>query len=125
MVGGEEKAGEIEQPRVANSVFFTDDDPNLMLSHAFVQLTLPLALKWDKLVAQMDAVALNDPKKAEDVVDTNKLDARLEGVKGSPKLAAHNVMMDSVRRKRRKKIRKHKYKKLRKAQRAERQRMKK
>lgn len=121
----------LEPPHVANSVFFTDDDPNLMLSHALVQTTLPLALKWDKLVAQMDAVALNDPTKADDLVDIKKLDAQLEPVRGkrvglgSPMLEAHNVMMDSVRRKRRKKIRKHKYKKLRKAQRAERQRMKK
>ncbi|SNX86226.1 uncharacterized protein MEPE_04935 [Melanopsichium pennsylvanicum] len=121
---------QLEAPHVANSVFFTDDDPNLMLSHALVQSTLPLALKWDKLVAQMDAVALNDPEQANTVVDTTKLDAELEPVKGkrvkvSPLLEAHNIMMDSVRRKRRKKIRKHKYKKLRKAQRAERQRMKK
>lgn len=121
---------QLEPPHVANSVFFTDDDPNLMLSHALVQSTLPLALKWDKVVAQMDAVALNDPSRAEAVVDTTKLDAELEGVRGkrvkvSPLLEAHNIMMDSVRRKRRKKIRKHKYKKLRKAQRAERQRMKK
>ncbi|CBQ68832.1 conserved hypothetical protein [Sporisorium reilianum SRZ2] len=125
-------ADQFEAPHVANSVFYTDDDPNLMLSHALVQSTLPLALKWDKLVAQMDAVALNDASRAEAVVDTSKLDAELEGpalerkhVKVSPLLAAHNIMMDSVRRKRRKKIRKHKYKKLRKAQRAERQRMKK
>ncbi|SPO28925.1 uncharacterized protein UTRI_05030_B [Ustilago trichophora] len=123
-------AEELEAPHVANSVFFTDDDPNLMLSHALVQSTLPLALKWDKLVAQMDAVALNDPAKAHAVVDTTKLDAELEStagkrVKVSPLLEAHNIMMDSVRRKRRKKIRKHKYKKLRKTQRAERQRMKK
>lgn len=124
-------AADLEAPHVANSVFYTDDDPNLMLSHALVQSTLPLALKWDKLVAQMDAVALNDPSRAEAVVDTSKLDAQLEGtafkghVKVSPLLEAHNIMMDSVRRKRRKKIRKHKYKKLRKAQRAERQRMKK
>lgn len=119
-----------EAPHVANSVFYTDNDPNLMLSHALVQSTLPLALKWDKLVAQMDAAALNDPSRAEAVVDTSKLDAQLDGaafknVKVSPLLEAHNIMMDSVRRKRRKKIRKHKYKKLRKAQRAERQRMKK
>ena len=123
------EATEIEAPHVANSVFFTDDDPNLMLSHALVQSTLPLALKWDKLVAQMDAVALNDPLRADAVVDTSKLDAELEPlkkrVKVSALLEAHNIMMDSVRRKRRKKIRKHKYKKLRKAQRADRQRMKK
>lgn len=125
-----EASEQLEPPHVASSIFFTDDDPNLMLSHALVQSTLPLALKWDKLVAQMDAVALNDPSRADAVVDTTKLDAKLEPVKGrrgdvSPLLAAHNIMMDSVRRKRRKKIRKHKYKKLRKAQRAERQRMKK
>lgn len=122
--------GQLEAPHVASSVFFTDDDPNLMLSHALVQSTLPLALKWDKLVAQMEAAALNDPARADAVVDTSKLDAELEAVKGkrvkvSPLLEAHNIMMDSVRRKRRKKIRKHKYKKLRKVQRAERQRMKK
>ena len=63
-------------------------------------------------------------------VDTTKLDAELDTVRGkrvkvSPLLEAHNILMDSVRRKRRKKIRKHKYKKLRKTQRAERQRMKK
>ena len=103
-----------------------------MLSHALVQSTLPLALKWDKLVAKMDAVVLNDPEQVNRVVDTTKLDAKLEAgaasrvvANVSPMLEAHNVMMDSVRRKRRKKIRKHKYKKLRKAQRAERQRMKK
>lgn len=124
-------ADHFEAPHVSNSVFYTDDDPNLMLSHALVQSTLPLALKWDKLVAQMDAVALNDPSRADAVVDTTKLDAELDGaalkgkVKVSPLLEAHNIMMDSVRRKRRKKIRKHKYKKLRKEQRAERQRMKK
>lgn len=125
-----EAASRLEAPHVAKSVFFSDDDPNLMLSHALVQSTLPLALKWDKLVAQMDAVALNDPSRAEAVVDTTKLDAELDTMRGkrvkvSPLLEAHNILMDSVRRKRRKKIRKHKYKKLRKAQRAERQRMKK
>lgn len=126
-IGDNTDIEQIETPHVSSSVFFTDDDPNLMLSHALVQSTLPLALKWDKLVAQMDAVALNDPAQADKVVDTSKLDAQLDGKRGkvSPLLAAHNVMMDSVRRKRRKKIRKHKYKKLRKAQRAERQRMKK
>ncbi|GAK68257.1 uncharacterized protein PAN0_058d6498 [Moesziomyces antarcticus] len=130
---GELEARSVAGPHVANSVFFTDDDPNLMLSHALVQTTLPLALKWDKLVAQMDAVALDDPSRMDAVVDTTKLDAELEPslgragkrVKVSPLLEAHNIMMDSVRRKRRKKIRKHKYKKLRKTQRAERQRMKK
>lgn len=125
-----ESADELEPPHVSSSVFLTDDDPNLMLSHALVQSTLPLALKWDKVVAQMDAVALDDPGRADAVIDTSKLDAELEPVrrrrvKASPLLEAHNVKMDSVRRKRRKKIRKHKYKKLRKAQRAERQRMKK
>ncbi|GAC99877.1 hypothetical protein PHSY_007480 [Pseudozyma hubeiensis SY62] len=128
--GAIEAAEQLEAPHVANSVFFTDDDPNLMLSHALVQSTLPLALKWDKLVAQMDAVALDDPARADAVVDTTKLDAELDTVRGkrvkvSPLLEAHNILMDSVRRKRRKKIRKHKYKKLRKTQRAERQRMKK
>lgn len=130
--GTKDAVDHTEPPRVASSVFFTDDDPNLMLSHALVQSTLPLALKWDKLVAKMDAVALNDPEQVNRVVDTTKLDAKLEAgaasrvmANVSPMLEAHNVMMDSVRRKRRKKIRKHKYKKLRKAQRAERQRMKK
>ncbi|SAM84016.1 uncharacterized protein UBRO_06347 [Ustilago bromivora] len=130
VAGDAAEATELEPVHVSRSVFFTDDDPNLMLSHALVQSTLPLVLKWDKLVAQMDAVALNDPLRADNVVDTTKLDAKLENVKGKhgevgPLLAAHNIMMDSVRRKRRKKIRKHKYKKLRKTQRAERQRMKK
>ena len=107
-------------PKVASTVFMTDDDPNLMLSHAMVQATLPSALKWDQIVAQMEAVELQEPEKAAQGVDVSKLNAEMIADK-----AGSDVEMDSVRRKRRKKIRKHKYKKLRKEQRAERQRMKK
>ncbi|PWZ01905.1 hypothetical protein BCV70DRAFT_156738 [Testicularia cyperi] len=96
------------------------EDTNLLLSHAMVQQTLPLALKWDKLVAQMDAAALNDPTKASATIDLSQLNANLHTTSDG-----EHVSLDSVRRKRRKKIRKHKYKKLRKSQRAERQRMKK
>ncbi|EPQ26428.1 uncharacterized protein PFL1_06076 [Pseudozyma flocculosa PF-1] len=113
-------------PHAASTAFYTDDDPNLILSHALVQVTLPLALKWDRLVSQMDAVALDRPEKALEGIDLTKLDARIPRVKAPhAERDAYDVQMDSVRRKRRKKIRKHKYKKLRKEQRAERQRMKK
>lgn len=103
--------------RVVESVYFTDDDPNLMLSHALVQSSLPLALKWDALVAKMNAAALNDPSKStEGLIDLTRLNAQLD---------TEEVMLDSTRRKRKKKMRKHKYKKLRKLQRPERQKLKK
>ncbi|KAN0061941.1 hypothetical protein ACQY0O_005936 [Thecaphora frezii] len=122
----EEQSALSEMPHVASTTFFTDDDPNLILSHAMVQATLPLALKWDRLVSQMDAAALDQPEKALKEIDLTKLNAKIPSIKASrAERDAYDVSMDSVRRKRRKKIRKHKYKKLRKEQRAERQRMKK
>lgn len=87
---------EVESSNARTSVFVTDDDPNLLLSHALVQNSLPMALEWDRLVAQMDAVVLGEPGKAR------------EGVKLAGIGASGDVNMDSVKRKRRKKIRKHK-----------------
>lgn len=103
--------------RIVESVYLTDDDPNLLLSHAVMQSSLPLVLKWDALVAKMDAAALNDPSQATNsVVDLTRLNAKLN---------KSEVRLDSTRRKRKKKMRKHKYKKLRKLQRPERQKLKK
>lgn len=94
-----------------------EDDPNLILSHAMVQATLPPALSWDRIVAKMDAASSG--KKEKPVVDLDALNADLLNHLIS------QVSLDSTKRKRGKKMRKHKYRKLRKATRIERSRLKK
>lgn len=76
-----------------------DDEPNLLLSHAVVQASLPRALSWDALLAKMSVAAGTEP--AGPAVDLSALNADL-----LPRPAS--VEMDSVRRKRKKKMRKHK-----------------
>jgi len=43
-----------------STVYLTDDDPSLMLSHALIQSSLPQALEWDRITSLMDSAALND-----------------------------------------------------------------
>ena len=101
----------------------SEDDPNLLLSHAMVQATLPARLQWDSVVAKMDA-ATGD-KLATSPVDLSSLNANLLQAEEKASDEGDEVHMDSVRRKRRKKMRKHKYRKFRKATRVERTRLKK
>lgn len=119
--GEQALAAEQESREASASIKIIDereDDPNLLLSHAMVQATLPPALAWDRLVAQMDSVTLGD--KARKAVDVGVLDANV-----SASGEDNEVALDSTKRKRRKKMRKHKYRKLRKATRIERSRLKK
>lgn len=94
-----------------------EEDPNLILSHAMVQATLPPALSWDRIVAKMDAASMCQSEKQ--VVDVSALNADLLN------RLISQVSLDSTKRKRGKKMRKHKYRKLRKATRIERSRLKK
>jgi hypothetical protein len=76
-----------------------DDEPNLLLSHAMVQASLPRALSWDSVLAKMSEAAGTEP--AGPAVNLSALNADL-----LPRPVS--VDMDSVRRKRKKKMRKHK-----------------
>jgi Mitochondrial domain of unknown function (DUF1713) len=101
-----------------------EDDPNLLLSHAMVQATLPSALSWNRLVAKMDAATLKEGGSLS-FIDVDSLDAELLPIT-EKSISEHQVVeMDSTKRKRKKKMRKHKYRKLRKATRIERSRLKK
>lgn len=100
------------------------EDPNLLLSHAMVQATLPPALSWNRLVAKMDAATLKEGGSLS-FIDVNSLDAELLPIMEKPSSEHQVVEMDSTKRKRKKKMRKHKYRKLRKATRIERSRLKK
>ncbi|UZJ51295.1 hypothetical protein CBS101457_000615 [Exobasidium rhododendri] len=101
----------------------SEDDPNLMLSHAFVQATLPDRLKWDGIVAKMDAATGIERSRTNEVIDLSTLNADLLTAEEANE--DDEVHMDSVKRKRKKKMRKHKYRKFRKATRVERNRLKK
>jgi len=107
----------------------SEDDPNLMLSHAMVQATLPSRLKWDAIVAKMDAATNVEGESLNKAVDVSALNADLlpaeEGNEEETNENDDEVHLDSVKRKRKKKMRKHKYRKFRKATRVERNRLKK
>lgn len=100
-----------------------EDDPNLLLSHAMVQATLPPALSWNRLVAKMEAASLKEGGSLS-FIDVNTLNAKLLPI-AEKSSTEPDVEMDSTKRKRKKKMRKHKYRKLRKATRIERSRLKK
>lgn len=100
-----------------------EEDPNLFFSHAMVQAIVPTQLKWDKVVAKMNAATGNEKGATNQIIDLSRLDASLLAPREVGK--DDEVHMDSVKRKRRKKMRKHKYRKFRKATRVERNRLKK
>jgi hypothetical protein len=99
----------------------SEDHANLLLNHAMVQAILPSALKWDAVVAKMEAATSVDKTASTQTVDWSIVNAGWESADND----GNDVHMDSVKRKRRKKMRKHKYRKFRKATRTERNRLKK
>ena len=125
-----EKKGEeliLESKDMSANIKIIDErgeDPNLLLSHAMVQATLPSALSWNRLVAKMDAATLQEGGSLS-FVDVHSLNAELLPIAEKLISESQVVEMDSTKRKRRKKMRKHKYRKLRKATRIERSRLKK
>jgi BRCT domain type II-containing protein len=103
----------------------SEDDPNLMLSHAFVQATLPDRLRWDGVLSKMNAATGVEGDRASRIVDVSALNADLLATTAEDASEDDDVHLDSVKRKRKKKMRKHKYRKFRKATRVERNRLKK